>query len=69
VGRFLASIFLVGIRLDETKPLMSRKGGTEQPRGGGGGQNRRVCRRQTGRVAARGEVSDDEIFQVLDIKL
>ena len=62
-------IFLVEIRLDKTKPLMSRKRGTEQPKGGGGDQNRRVCRRQTGRVVARGEVSDDEISQVLEIKL
>jgi hypothetical protein len=40
---------------------------TEQPNDGGGERNRRVCRRQTRRVATRGEVSGNEIFKVLYI--
>ena len=63
VGGFLALKFLVEIRLEETKQLVACIRQTEQPNGGGGERNRRVCRRQMRRVATRGEVSDDEIFR------
>ena len=55
--------FWVEILLEETKQLVACTRQTKQPNGGGGERNRRVCRRQTRRMAARGEVSGDEIFR------
>ena len=55
--------FLVEVRLEETNQVVACTRQTEQPNGGGGKRNRRVGRRQTRRVAAREECSDDEIFR------
>jgi hypothetical protein len=68
VGNLLAAKLQVEIRLEETKQLMPCTRQTEQPNGGGGERNRRVCRRQIWRVEARGEFSGDEISQVLSIE-
>jgi hypothetical protein len=69
VGRLLAAKLQVEIRLEETNQLMPCTRQTEQPNGGGGERNRRVCRRQIWRVEARGEFSGDEISQVLYIEV
>ena len=55
--------FWVEILLEETKQLVACTRQTEQPNSGGRERNWQVCRRQTRRVAARGEVSGDEIFR------